>query len=73
MERWPERTYIPSWQEISITLGLAALGFVAFSLAVKYFKVFGEEPHTSEHAIVPSGFEANQFSPILSSSVSQER
>jgi Ni/Fe-hydrogenase subunit HybB-like protein len=43
MEQWPERIYFPSWQEVSITLGLAAAGFVAFSMAVKYFKVFGEQ------------------------------
>jgi Ni/Fe-hydrogenase subunit HybB-like protein len=42
MEQWPDRIYIPSWQELSITAGLAAAGFVAFSLAVKYFRVFAE-------------------------------
>ena len=47
MEHWPTRTYIPSWQELFITLGLAAFGFVAFAFLARYFKVFGEEPHTS--------------------------
>lgn len=46
MEHWPARTYIPSWQELFITLGLAAFGFVAFSFIARYFEVFGEEPHT---------------------------
>jgi len=41
MEQWPTRTYIPSWQELFITLGLAAFGFVAFSFAARYFNVFG--------------------------------
>jgi len=45
MERWGERTYVPSWQELFITLALAAFGFVAFSFVARYFKVFGEEPH----------------------------
>lgn len=48
MERWPTRTYIPSWQELFVTLGLAAFGFVAFSFVARYFKVFGEEPHIAE-------------------------
>lgn len=48
MEHWPTRTYIPSWQELSITAGLAAAGFVAFAVIARYFKVFGEEPHTAD-------------------------
>ncbi len=46
MERWPNRTYIPSWQELAITMGLAATGFVVFTVIAKNFKVFGEEPHS---------------------------
>ncbi|MBM2844871.1 MAG: Polysulfide reductase [Bacteroidetes bacterium] len=50
MEQWGERTYVPSWQELFVTLALAAFGFVAFSFVARYFKVFGEEPHTQiEH------------------------
>ncbi len=45
MEQWPTRTYIPSWQELFITLGLAAFGFVAFAYIAKNFKVFGEKSH----------------------------
>ena len=41
MEVWGSRTYLPTWQEISITLGLCAFGFVAFSFLAKYFPVFG--------------------------------
>ncbi len=47
MEHWPSRTYLPSWQELSITLGLAAAGFVTFTLIAKSFKVFGEHPHSA--------------------------
>lgn len=58
MEQWPSRTYLPSWQELSITMGLAAAGFVAFTLIAKSFKVFGEHPHvavddTEDHESLP--------------------
>lgn len=33
--------YFPSWMEIVVTMALVAAGFTAFSLAVKYFPVFG--------------------------------
>jgi Ni/Fe-hydrogenase subunit HybB-like protein len=45
MERWPDRLYIPSVQEISVTLGLVAFGFTAFAFVARYFNVFGEAPH----------------------------
>jgi Ni/Fe-hydrogenase subunit HybB-like protein len=45
MEHWPTRTYVPSWQELFITLGLAAFGFVAFSFVARYFDVFGARRH----------------------------
>ncbi|MEO8167768.1 MAG: NrfD/PsrC family molybdoenzyme membrane anchor subunit [bacterium] len=45
MEQYPSRIYVPSWQELFITLGLAAFGFTAFSIVSRYFKVFGEEAH----------------------------
>ena len=40
MESWPDRVYLPSWQELSITAGLVAFGFTAFALAARYFNVF---------------------------------
>ncbi len=45
MEQYGTRMYVPSWQELFITLGLAAFGFVAFSFVARYFHVFGEKPH----------------------------
>jgi Ni/Fe-hydrogenase subunit HybB-like protein len=45
MEQWPARTYVPSWQELFVTLGLAAFGFTAFAFVARYFPVFGEKPH----------------------------
>lgn len=39
--------YLPSWMEITVSLGLVALGFAAFALAVRYLPIFpgpsGEE------------------------------
>jgi Ni/Fe-hydrogenase subunit HybB-like protein len=54
MEHWPQRTYVPSWQELFITLALGTVGFVAFYLIAKNFPVFvshHEEAlaHSAEH------------------------
>ena len=35
------KPYFPSWQEISITLMLVVIGFIAFGLAAKHLPVFG--------------------------------
>ncbi|MFN0158394.1 MAG: NrfD/PsrC family molybdoenzyme membrane anchor subunit [Bacteroidota bacterium] len=43
MEQWQTRTYIPSWQELSITIALAAFGFAAFSFVAKYSDVFDKK------------------------------
>ncbi|HUI10978.1 MAG TPA: Ni/Fe-hydrogenase cytochrome b subunit [Bacteroidota bacterium] len=48
MEHWPDRLYVPSFQELAVTLGLAAFGFTAFAFVAKYFNVFGEAPHMEE-------------------------
>ena len=34
--------YVPSWMEISVSLGLVALGFALFAVAVRYLPVFPE-------------------------------
>ena len=57
MERWGQRTYLPSWQELFITIALAATGFVAFYYIARYFPVFAahHERTTSplkEHALM---------------------
>jgi Ni/Fe-hydrogenase subunit HybB-like protein len=51
MEHWPVRTYIPTWQELGITMGLVAFGFTAFSFLARYFNVFGEEPHGAHEPV----------------------
>jgi Ni/Fe-hydrogenase subunit HybB-like protein len=42
MEVWPTRTYFPSLMEVLIMLGIAAVGFVAFSLITDYLPIFPE-------------------------------
>jgi Ni/Fe-hydrogenase subunit HybB-like protein len=50
MEQWGSRTYVPSVQEVAITVGLAALGFTAFALIARYFPVFSHETHGAPEA-----------------------
>jgi Ni/Fe-hydrogenase subunit HybB-like protein len=66
MEHWPSRVYFPSIQEIAITFGLAAVGFVIFGLVARYFDLFGEEAHhppgskvaaRPKHVAIPSAVE----------------
>jgi Ni/Fe-hydrogenase subunit HybB-like protein len=40
MERWANAGYFPSWMEISVTMMIVGLGFVAFALAARYLPVF---------------------------------
>jgi Ni/Fe-hydrogenase subunit HybB-like protein len=62
MEHWPSRTYIPSWQELAITLALAAFGFFAFSFVARYFDVFGKaDAHGATHAAVEEDATENDF------------
>ena len=51
MEQWPDRLYVPSFQELAVTLGLAAFGFTAFALVARYFNVFGEKPHEEQSPV----------------------
>ena len=44
MEVWPTRTYFPSVMEVLIMLGIAAIGFSAFSLIAGYLPIFAEVP-----------------------------
>lgn len=65
MEQWPTRTYIPSWQELFITLGLAALGFVAFAFIAKNFKVFGEKSHHEHGQQETTGHRAPELRAVV--------
>jgi Ni/Fe-hydrogenase subunit HybB-like protein len=45
MERWPDRVYLPSWQELSVTFGLIAAGFTIFTFVARTFNIFTVEAH----------------------------
>jgi Ni/Fe-hydrogenase subunit HybB-like protein len=47
MERWPDRVYLPSWQELSVTFGLIAAGFTIFTFVARTFNIFTVEAHPS--------------------------
>jgi Ni/Fe-hydrogenase subunit HybB-like protein len=32
--------YVPSWMEVTVSLGLVAIGFAAFAAAVRFLPVF---------------------------------
>jgi Ni/Fe-hydrogenase subunit HybB-like protein len=42
LERSSGTSYVPAWSEIAISLALVALGFGAFALMVRYFRVYPE-------------------------------
>ncbi len=46
--------YFPSWEELSISIMLVALGFAAFAWAVKNLPVFGPSPWTGTVVITPA-------------------
>ncbi|HEX9657841.1 MAG TPA: Ni/Fe-hydrogenase cytochrome b subunit [Bacteroidota bacterium] len=43
MEQWPNKVYIPSWQELAITIALVTAGFATFGIMARYFPVFATE------------------------------
>jgi Ni/Fe-hydrogenase subunit HybB-like protein len=53
MERSAGVHYLPSWMEITVSLGLVALGMAAFVLAVRYLPIFPEAAHAP--AAAPAG------------------
>jgi len=44
-----ETIYVPSWQEIVVTLNLISLGVVCFGLAARYLPLFEHEPLHAEN------------------------
>jgi Ni/Fe-hydrogenase subunit HybB-like protein len=48
MESWPSHTYFPSLMEVLITLGIAAVGFSAFSLIAGYLPIFEPVPEATD-------------------------
>jgi Ni/Fe-hydrogenase subunit HybB-like protein len=49
LERASGTHYVPSWMELTVTLGLVALGFAAFALAVRYLPIFPEPVRAPGH------------------------
>jgi Ni/Fe-hydrogenase subunit HybB-like protein len=47
MERAAGARYLPSWMEVSVSVGLVALGFTLFALAVRYLPIFPESQVSS--------------------------
>ena len=42
LERASGTHYVPSWMELTVSIGLVAIGFAAFALAVRYLPIFPE-------------------------------
>ena len=53
LERASGTHYVPSWMEVTVSVGLVAMGFAAFALAVRYLPVF--PPHAAKPAHQPPG------------------
>jgi Ni/Fe-hydrogenase subunit HybB-like protein len=47
LERAAGLRYLPSWMEVTVSVGLVALGFAAFGLAVRYLPIFPEGARSS--------------------------
>ena len=46
--------YLPSWMEITVSIGLVALGMAAFAVAVKFLPIFEhEEGRPDEAGAIP--------------------
>ena len=48
------QSYFPTWMEITITFSIVTVGFVIFSLAVKYFPIFKNETAETDEIKIPS-------------------
>ncbi len=45
LERSSGTHYVPTWMELTISIGLVAIGMALFALAVRYLPIFPEHPH----------------------------
>ncbi len=46
-------SYVPSWMEVAVTLSLTGIGFLLFSLAVRYLEIFPKEEAVPIQAELP--------------------
>jgi Ni/Fe-hydrogenase subunit HybB-like protein len=48
LERASHTHYVPSWMEMTVSIGLVSIGFAVFALAVRYLPIFpAHDPHAS--------------------------
>jgi Ni/Fe-hydrogenase subunit HybB-like protein len=40
--------YVPSWQELAITVGLVSVGVIVFGLVARYMPLFHYEEHAAQ-------------------------
>jgi Ni/Fe-hydrogenase subunit HybB-like protein len=66
LERYTNAGYFPTWQEISVSLMVIALGFAAFRLAVKYLPVFPDQAGHRKTAAPGQEFEVILFKQAVS-------
>jgi len=57
LERATGTHYLPSWMEITVSVGLVAIGFAAFAAAVRYLPIFPER--------IPAPAERQPIAPSL--------
>jgi Ni/Fe-hydrogenase subunit HybB-like protein len=50
LERSSGTHYVPTWMELTISIGLVAIGMALFALAVRYLPIFPEHPHPARPA-----------------------
>ena len=50
LERASGTHYVPSWMELTVSVGLVAMGMFLFALAVRYLPIFPEHPHPARPA-----------------------
>jgi Ni/Fe-hydrogenase subunit HybB-like protein len=55
LERASGTHYTPSWMEVAVSVGLVAVGFAVFALAVRYLPVFPAHADAHEPAPHPPG------------------
>jgi Ni/Fe-hydrogenase subunit HybB-like protein len=53
LERASGTHYVPSWMELTVSLGLVAIGLAVFVLAVRFLPIFPEQPRHGT-ALLPS-------------------
>ncbi len=47
LERASGTHYVPSWMEMTVSVGLVAIGFAVFAVAVRYLPIFPEPGHAT--------------------------